>query len=144
MPGLKQRFIFKNSSLIYYTPKAVSSSFFPASPHHHPNPHPHHSSSLSLQKWAGLPGLSTKHGISSCNKTRSPPSAEGKGFQRVHSVVRSPTRRSAYTTITTRFPDYQFSLGGPVSPVGSVGNTKNSLQESFKYFSVFLGLDSIL
>jgi hypothetical protein len=60
-------------SLIYYIWRAVfSPSFSP--PTSSPPSLPIHSSSISLQKRAGLPGISTKHGISSCNKVRYLPS----------------------------------------------------------------------
>lgn len=37
-----------------------------------------HSSSLSIQKRAGLPGASTEHYITSCSKTRHKPSCQGR------------------------------------------------------------------
>ena len=76
-----------------------------------------HFSFVSLQKRTGLPGIATKHGISSCNKTRHllilrldeatqkegnvPKSAKESQTAPV-STVRSSTRRPSYTTYTQR------------------------------------------
>lgn len=75
-------------------------------------------SSLSLQKQSGLPGISTKHRMSSCNKNRYPKQAAESEVAPIPSA-RSPTEMPGFTTTTycrgSRFPDCQFGLSEPLS-----------------------------
>jgi hypothetical protein len=90
-------FLFIYFSLIQYILITVSPPSNLPSPPTSTSLLPHiHCSSVSLQKRAGLPGISTEHGIPRCNKTRHKLSHEG---------WRQPCRRKRVPGAGTRVRD---------------------------------------
>lgn len=87
-----------NSSLIQYISTPSSAPSTPPSPPHLPSPPgPFPFPIVSLQKRAGIPGISIKHGITILNKSRHKPSFQG--------LMKQPSRRKGVTRAGKRVSD---------------------------------------